>query len=323
MLVLSSSGTHNLNGYMVGCGCHEILIERSITILFLKNFSLSPIQLWFQWLSYSNHSFQLISIQYSVHHSAPAENVILAIINHSFRLSIEGRLTYRVISPVVIRAKPVNLLHRSCTESTHQRNRKRSLFRKDHRIIYLTRANTEGMSPWLWHPSISISKLIQRSYSGSNPISYPLPSLVQDTMCYCHALIVIPDPVFECKRATNLFQWKLVDRWIRWGSFLRLDELREGKCFHSGRNWLDERLETYLICVSYMHGWISLLTGFDYFTWKQTGECERFGADAKRLAIQQMRTRFALEIIVLQNRVNQIIDSVYSSVFLSERWSAR
>ena len=33
-----------------------------------------------------------------------------------------------------------------------------------------------------------------------------------------------------------------------------LDELREEKCFNSGRHWLDERLETHLVCVSHLHG---------------------------------------------------------------------
>ena len=50
-------------GYMLECGCHAILTQRCITVPFLSDFSLHPIQLWFLWLSYSNHSFQLISIQ--------------------------------------------------------------------------------------------------------------------------------------------------------------------------------------------------------------------------------------------------------------------
>ena len=68
----SHSDTHYLKRHMAGCGCHEILIESCITVLFLSNFSLYPIQLWFWWLSFSNHSFRLISIQYSVHHSDSA-----------------------------------------------------------------------------------------------------------------------------------------------------------------------------------------------------------------------------------------------------------
>ena len=77
--VLSSCGCSLIltlttsQGYIIGCGCHEILIERCTTVLCLSNFSLYPIQLWFWCLSYSNHSFQLISIQYSVHHSDPAK----------------------------------------------------------------------------------------------------------------------------------------------------------------------------------------------------------------------------------------------------------
>ena len=90
MLVLSHSDTHFINRHMVGCGCHErgvqsrssqecmvwcecpeILIQRCITVLFLSHFSRYPTQLWFWWLSYLNHSFQLVSIHYSVHQSDP------------------------------------------------------------------------------------------------------------------------------------------------------------------------------------------------------------------------------------------------------------
>ena len=74
MRVLFHSDTHHLNGDMVRCGCHEISIQRSISVWFLSSFSLYPIQLWFWWLSYSNHSLQLISIQYSVHRSDSARN---------------------------------------------------------------------------------------------------------------------------------------------------------------------------------------------------------------------------------------------------------
>ena len=72
MRVLSDFDTHHRNRHMGWCGCHEILIQRCITVLFLLNFSLYPIQLWFWWLSYSNRSFQLISIQLSGHHSDSA-----------------------------------------------------------------------------------------------------------------------------------------------------------------------------------------------------------------------------------------------------------
>ena len=74
MRVLSHSVTHYLNRHMVGCGCHEILIQPCIMVLFLSNFSLCSVQLWFWWLSFANHSFQLISIQYTVHHSDPPRN---------------------------------------------------------------------------------------------------------------------------------------------------------------------------------------------------------------------------------------------------------
>ena len=70
----------------------------------------------------------------------------LAIRNHSFRHPIEGRLTVRYTSPVVIRTKRVHLLQSTVHRIlTHWRNRKRSLFRKDRRSIFLTTANTEGM----------------------------------------------------------------------------------------------------------------------------------------------------------------------------------
>ena len=45
MRVLSHSDTYYLNRHMVGCGCHDILIQRCITVLFLANFSLYPSQL--------------------------------------------------------------------------------------------------------------------------------------------------------------------------------------------------------------------------------------------------------------------------------------
>ena len=69
ILMLSRIDTHYLNRHIVGCGCLEILIEHCITVLFLSNLSLYPIQLWFWGLSYSNRPFQLIGIQYSLHHS--------------------------------------------------------------------------------------------------------------------------------------------------------------------------------------------------------------------------------------------------------------
>ena len=74
MLVLSHSHTHYLNRHMVGCGCHEILIQRCITVLIMLNFSRYPIHLWCWCLSHSNHSFQLIDIQYGFHHSVPPRN---------------------------------------------------------------------------------------------------------------------------------------------------------------------------------------------------------------------------------------------------------
>ena len=97
--------------------------------------------------------------------------------------------------------------------------------------------------------------------SGSDRIYYSFPSLSQDKMRYCLEWIFISDLVIECELATNLFRWTLADRCIRRGRFLPLDELREGQCFNSRRNWLDERPETSLICVSPSHAWISLFEG--------------------------------------------------------------
>ena len=155
------------------------------------------------------------------------ETISLAVRNHSFWLQIEGRLTFRDISTVVIRTQRVNLLHRLFTKCTHQRNWKRSLFQKDRRTFFLTHANKEGIRQWVWQASISFSWLIQSSYSVSSSVSYPLPFLAQDTMRCCLESIFISDPVFEGEWATTLFRWKLVDRWIGRGSFLRLHELSE------------------------------------------------------------------------------------------------
>ena len=112
-----SDQSRSSQGYMAWCGCHEILIERGITVLFLSHFSLYPIRQWFWWWSYPSHSLQLISVQYSFHHSDPAKNISLAIINHWFRHPIDGRLAFRDTSPVAIRTKCMHLLHRLCSKS--------------------------------------------------------------------------------------------------------------------------------------------------------------------------------------------------------------
>ena len=71
---------------------------------------------------------------------------VLFIRNHSFRLQIEGRLTFRDLSPVVLRTKNVNRLQLTVQRIlTHQRNRKCSLSRKDRRTIFLRTTKTEGM----------------------------------------------------------------------------------------------------------------------------------------------------------------------------------
>ena len=110
--VLSHSNNPYLNRHMTWCGCHEILIERGITVRFFLTFSLYLIQRWFWWLSYSNQSFQLISIQRSVRQ----ETTSLTIRNHSFRPPMEGRLTLSDISPVVIRTSLWIYCNWKCTE---------------------------------------------------------------------------------------------------------------------------------------------------------------------------------------------------------------
>ena len=174
------------------------------------------------------------------------------------------------------------------------------------------------MKRYVWQSSLSLSWLSQSSYSGSNSISYPLPFLVQDMM-HCF----LSDPVFECEWATNVFRWELVDRWIRYGSFSHLNELREGKHFDSGRNGLDERLEAYLICVWDCHMWISLF--IEFWLYQSEAVCSMWKIWSRdiKLMIQQMWTRFALETILSQTRENQSFDSVYSSEFFAGRWSAR
>ena len=84
-------------------------------------------------------------------------SISLAIRNHLFRLEIEGTLTFRDISSVVIRRKCMHLLHRLCTKFTHPWNGKRLLFLKGRRSLYLTAANTEGIRRWLWQVSISFN----------------------------------------------------------------------------------------------------------------------------------------------------------------------
>ena len=136
MLALSHSDTRHLNRHMASCGCHEILIEPCITVLFLSNFSPYPIQRRFWWVSCSNHSFQLIIVFSTV-------SVSLTGRNHPFRLPIEGRLTFGDISSFGIRTKQVNWLQSTVHRIlTHWRNRKRSLFWKDPKIIVLTIENT-------------------------------------------------------------------------------------------------------------------------------------------------------------------------------------
>ena len=131
------------------------------------------------------------------------------------------------------------------------------------------------MRGWLWQALLSFSWLIQRLYSEWNSSYYALPSLVQDTISCCFESIFLSDSSFECKWATNLFWWKLVDWWTRRAGFLRLGELREGERLNLGHNWLDEPLEAYLIFVSHLHGWISLSKEFwllqseaDWRIWK-------------------------------------------------------
>ena len=159
------------------------------------------------------------------------------------------------------------------------------------------------MKRWLWQASISFSWLIQYSYSGSNPIYYSRLSLVQNTMCCCLEYIDTYDSAFECEWATNLLEWRFVDRWIRRGRFLRLDEWREGKCFSSGGNWLDEGLETYLICVLHWHGWISIFNEFWLF---------KSEADQRRWKIwsRDIQIRYPANVDKFCTRNNPIVEEV-------------
>ena len=163
--VLSSCGCHEKSdqsrssqGYMAWCGCHDILIQRGITVLFLANVSLyiRPNYDSGGWASRIIH-FSLLVFSTEFTTLIWQETISLAIRNYSFRPQMEGRLTCRDISPVVIPTKRMHLLHRSCKNSTHYWDGKRSLFRKDRRSIFLLTADTEGMIRWLWQVSISFS----------------------------------------------------------------------------------------------------------------------------------------------------------------------
>ena len=85
------------------------------------------------------------------------ETISLAIMNHSFQRLVEGRLTFRDTFPVFIRTKRVNLLQSTGYKILHQRNGKRSLFRKVRISIVLTTANKEDLRRWLWQASIPFS----------------------------------------------------------------------------------------------------------------------------------------------------------------------
>ena len=241
MLVLSHADTHYLNRHMVGCGCHEILIQRWITVLFLSNFFLASIQLWFCRLSYSNHSFQLSSVQYSVHHFDPAR------------------------------------YHQPCYQKLFSST---SNWRQAHLQRHIPCCNSNKAWEFIASTVYKVHSLAKsKALAVSRRSQKHLPNnskyrahILDRILCIILCLLLfrercvvfsnlssISDPMFECEWATNLFRCKLIDWWIRRGNFLRLGELRERKCFNSGRNWLDERLETYLICVSYWHGWTSLV----------------------------------------------------------------
>ena len=107
------------------------------------------------------------------------ETISLAIRNHSFRPPIEGRLIFRDISSVGIRTERVNLLHRPCTE-----------------FSLISEIESACRSAKIAE-AFSSQQQMQSSYSGSDPICYPLSSLVQDTLRYCLEYIFISDPMSE------------------------------------------------------------------------------------------------------------------------------
>ena len=149
------SNDPQLTGYMVWCGCHEILIQHCITVLFLSNFSLYPIQPSFWWLSNSNHSFQLIRIQDSVRHYDSARNHQCCypepfISTSNWRWAYIQRHIFCCHSNKACEFI-ASTVHRI---PTHQRNRTRSLFRKDRRSIDTGSLCCIRMisreSPWSW-----------------------------------------------------------------------------------------------------------------------------------------------------------------------------
>ena len=165
---------------------------------------------------------------------------------------------------------------------------------------------------------------MQSSYSTLDPTYYPLPSLVEDTMRCCLEYIFISNHVFVCEWSTTLSWYKLVDRWIRRDSFPRLDEWREGKCFNSGRNWLDERLEAYLICVSHGHGWISLFNEFWLFY--SVAEWRMWTIWSRHIKISDSGN--VDKCCARNNPVVKVIEPeywfcVFMRLFFSRRWSAR
>ena len=76
MLVLSHSETHYLNRHMVGCGCHEILIQSCISLRVLGRtsllYSMRTMILVVELLESFISAY--VIIQYSVHHSDPPRN---------------------------------------------------------------------------------------------------------------------------------------------------------------------------------------------------------------------------------------------------------
>ena len=238
MLVLSHSDTHYLNRNMAWCGCHDILIQRPITILCLANFSLYSTQLWLWWLSYSNHHFSLLVFSKVSTTPIQQEIISLAVRNYLFLFSVEGKLTFRDTSTVVIRTKRVNFLHRLCTKPTLLRNRKGSLFWNDRKSILITTADTELMF-WIDFNIL----LFASSRSGYDALLSRINLHFRSHVWLRTVYELIPLQV----------------------SVLRLDELWARKCFNFGRNWLDGRLQVYLICVSHWHGWISLFNEFWLF----------------------------------------------------------
>ena len=115
---------------------------------------------------------------------------------------------------------------------THYWYPKRSLLREDLRSFSLTLENIWNRRRWLLQASISLSKMTQSWYSGSNWIYYSLPSLVSDTAGCDFGYSFISDPVFDCHLPAFLLPSRYTIS-VALRSFLirAKDFLRVAKCY--------------------------------------------------------------------------------------------